>query len=237
MTKDGTRSIDESTSSTIVLLFAAPIMGAAAGGMGWGIRGQYGHEWGAMVPGVLVALTLVFLFCKHATSLSAARAIALTAVAFSFGGTMTYGQTIGLTHDATLVGNHEAYRWGMIGLFIKGGLWVGFGGAFLGIGLGGKKYNWAEMLKLYAALLALVFVGIQLFNRPYVPGTDRVLSWFYFPASSSSLRYSGPGALLPIPTSRDSANGPAGAFPATPALESVASPVASASWALMTRPT
>ena len=37
----------------------ALVLPAMAGGMGWGIRGQYGHETGAMVPGVLVALTLV----------------------------------------------------------------------------------------------------------------------------------------------------------------------------------
>ena len=31
---------------------------ALAGGMGWGIRGQYGHETGAMIAGVLVSLTV-----------------------------------------------------------------------------------------------------------------------------------------------------------------------------------
>ena len=29
-----------------------------AGGMGWWIRGQYGHETGAMIAGLLVALVL-----------------------------------------------------------------------------------------------------------------------------------------------------------------------------------
>ena len=175
--------VEESTASPLVLLFTAPLMGAAAGGMGWGIRGQYGHEWGVMVPGVLVAFTLVFLFGRRSTSLHAARAVALTALAFSFGGTMTYGQTVGLTHDTPLVGNHHAYRWGMIGLFIKGGLWIGFGGAFLGIGLGGKKYRWKEILGLYAALIVFSFIGIQLLNRPYVPqvdSPDRALPWIYF---------------------------------------------------------
>jgi len=174
---------EENAASPLISLFVAPIMGAAAGGMGWGIRGQYGHEWGVMVPGVLVAFTFVFLFCKRSTALHAARAVALTALGFSFGGTMTYGQTVGLTHDTPLVGNHDAYHWGMIGLFVKGGLWVGFGGAFLGIGLGGKEYRWKEMLGLYAALIVLAFVGIQLLNRPYVPevnSSERALPWIYF---------------------------------------------------------
>ena len=47
---------------------------ALAGGMGWGIRGQYGHETGAMLAGLLVALVLVFLFGYHLSALSAARA-------------------------------------------------------------------------------------------------------------------------------------------------------------------
>ncbi len=175
--------VAESTASSLVLLVAAPLMGAAAGGMGWGIRGQYGHEWGAMVPGVLVAFTLVFLFCRRSTSLHAARAVALAAVGFSFGGVMTYGQTVGLTHDTPLVGNDAAYRWGMIGLFIKGALWIGFGSTFLGMGLGGKTYRWAEMLKVVIALLVLVFIGTQLLNRPHVPDVsspDRALPWIYF---------------------------------------------------------
>ncbi|MCA9078094.1 MAG: hypothetical protein KDA93_23900 [Planctomycetaceae bacterium] len=179
---------DANSSSAIALLFAAPLMGAAAGGMGWGIRGQYGHEWGAMVPGVLVGFAMVFLFCRQATSLQAARAIALTAVGFSFGGIMTYGQTVGLTHDTELVGNLEAYRWGMVGLFVKGGLWIGFGSAFLGMGLGGKRYGWKEVLILFVALMVLGLVGIQLINRPYVPGSDRVVQWYFFPSETPGER-------------------------------------------------
>ena len=181
-------SADEGNSSSLALMFAAPLMGAAAGGMGWGIRGQYGHEWGAMVPGALIGFALVFLFCRRATSLQAARAIALTALAFSFGGTMTYGQTVGLTHDTNLVGNTAAFRWGMVGLFVKGGLWVGFGGVFLGMGLGGKRYGVKEMLLLFVTLLVLVFVGIQLLNRPYVPGSGRNIPWYYFPSSTVTER-------------------------------------------------
>ena len=41
---------------------------------------------------------------------------------------MTYGQTVGLTHDAELVGNWQALGWGLLGLFIKGGHLDRFGG-------------------------------------------------------------------------------------------------------------
>ena len=84
---------------------------ALAGGMGWGIRGQYGHETGAMLAGLLVALVLIYLFGYHLSSLSAARVVALATVAIGFGGSMTYGQTLGLTQDAPLIGNMAALRW------------------------------------------------------------------------------------------------------------------------------
>ena len=34
------------------------LLPALAMGLGWGIRGQFGHETGAMVPGALVGLAL-----------------------------------------------------------------------------------------------------------------------------------------------------------------------------------
>ena len=94
------------------------VFAAMAGGMGWGIRGQYGHETGAMIAGLLVSLTLVLLLCPPRPSLPVARAVALGTVAMGFGGSMTYGQTVGLTHDAELIGNWAALRWGMLGLAI-----------------------------------------------------------------------------------------------------------------------
>lgn len=105
--------------------------------MGWGIRGQYGHETGAMIPGLLVSLVLVMFFCPRAATLLALRAVAFGTIAMGFGGTMTYGQTIGLTQNASLIGNWAALGWGMLGLAIKGAIWIGLAGLFLGMGLSG----------------------------------------------------------------------------------------------------
>ncbi len=157
-----------------------PVLFAAmAGGLGWGIRGQYGHETGAMIAGLLVCLTLVFLLCPGASSLQVVRAVALGTIAMGFGGTMTYGQTVGLTHDTPLVGNWAAFRWGMLGLAIKGGIWIGFAGFFLGLGLGGRRYRPVEMLLLVVGMLCAVFVGWWLFNTPHDPENMR-LPFLYF---------------------------------------------------------
>jgi hypothetical protein len=157
----------------------ALVFGAMAGGMGWGIRGQYGHETGAMMAGLLVGLTLLLLFCPHWTSLSAARAVALMTTGIGFGGSETYGQTIGLTHDAPLVGNGAALAWGLLGLAIKGGVWIGFAGAFLGIGLGGKRYHPVEMVGVFLGMMGLYALGVWLLNHPYDPA-NRILPKIYF---------------------------------------------------------
>jgi hypothetical protein len=155
------------------------VLASLAGGMGWGIRGQYGHESGAMIAGVLVGLCLVFLFCAKAPLEFSGRAVAWFTVAIGFGGSMTYGQTIGLTQDAPLVGHWDALRWGMLGLAVKGGIWIGFAGAFLGMGLGGVRYRSGELLVLMAGLLALFFAGQLLLNEPFDPA-HRILPRIYF---------------------------------------------------------
>jgi hypothetical protein len=168
--------------SGLFVVICAIALSSMAAGMGWGIRGQYGHETGAMIAGVLTSLVIVLFFIPEASSLTAARAAAMMTVAIGIGGTMTYGQTVGLTHDRDLVGNWEALRWGLMGLFIKGGIWIGFGGAFLGMGLGGRQYRPLEMLLLMLALVGLVFFGIWLINSPHDP-VNRLLPKVYFSGS------------------------------------------------------
>jgi hypothetical protein len=157
------------------------LLAALAGGMAWGIRGQYGHETGAMIAGLLVSLVLVFQFCPQAALLPAARAVAMGTIAMGFGGTMTYGQTIGLTQNVALIGNWDAWRWGMVGLALKGGIWIGFAGLFLGMGLGGVRYRVRETLLLMLGMLALYAVGVWLLNRPYDPA-NKLLPSIYFSA-------------------------------------------------------
>lgn len=163
----------------IPLLLAAVLLTALAAGTGWGIRGQYGHETGAMIAGTLASLTLVLLFIPNALSLNGARAAAMMAAAIGIGGSMTYGQTVGLSHDHEIIGNVGAWRWGMLGLFLKGGVWIGFGGFFLGIGLGGKRYRPLEMTLMLAGAVGLYALGLWLINSPFDPNNKR-LPFLYF---------------------------------------------------------
>jgi len=162
-----------------VPLWQPVLFAALAGGMGWGIRGQYGHETGAMIAGLLVGLVLALFFSPRADSRLAARAVAWCTIAMGFGGSMTYGQTVGLTHDAPLIGSWAALRWGLLGLAIKGGIWIGFPGAFLGMGLGGVRYRARELLLVMLGLLGLSALGIWVLNEPFDPA-NKVLPRIYF---------------------------------------------------------
>lgn len=153
-------------------LWLCLLLPTIAGGLGWGIRGQYGHETGALIPGVLVGLSIGLLMAPSASGLRLARIAALTAIGFSFGGSMTYGQTLGLTMDEGI--RQQAYGWGLLGTTIKGAIWIALGGAFMGIGLSRRRYTAGELALVMLGMIGLWFVGIWLLNRPFDPAHLRL---------------------------------------------------------------
>lgn len=176
------------------LLYAASLT-AMATGMGWGIRGQYGHETGAMIAGALGSLTLLLTLGSACGFALAIRAAALMTVGVGVGGSMTYGQTVGLTHDGELVGNWDAFRWGMLGLFIKGGIWIGYAATLFGIGLSRIEYRVRELTLLLFAMCVAMFAGLAFINHPFAP-QSKVLPWLYF---SDSWAFEPDGQLKPRP--------------------------------------
>lgn len=134
--------------------------------LGWGIRGQIGHERGAMIPGALVGLSLALTSSDPEVRRRAGLLGASGAMGTSFGGTETYGQTIGLTMDET---RDETYWWGMLGLAVKGGAWIGLSGTYLGMASGDRDYTPSELLWMTGAMNALWHLGVETFNRPHQP--------------------------------------------------------------------
>jgi len=114
-------------------------------------------------------------------------------VAIGFGGAMTYGQTVGLSHDPQFNGNWEALRWGMLGLAVIGGIWAGFAGVLLGMGLGAKRYGALEIALLWILLIGLYFLGLYLLNEPFDPALRRLPRIYfsgdwYWPPDNEALR-------------------------------------------------
>ena len=139
---------------------------AAAMGLGWGIRGVFGHQRGAMAPGALLGLALGVVSDNPEVRKAALRLGAIGSSAMAFGGKMTYGQTIGLTLE-------EEYKdqrvLGYTGLAIKGAVWIGLAGAFLGMGVSKKRYSALEVGALLLAMFGAYQVGVKQLNRPHQP--------------------------------------------------------------------
>ncbi|MCS6860921.1 MAG: hypothetical protein NZT92_11455 [Abditibacteriales bacterium] len=155
------------------------VLPALAMGLGWGIRGQFGHQSGAMVPGAMVGLALALTGAREMSPAEAVRLGAVGALACSVGGLMTYGQTLGLVHG---IPRSPTYWWGLLGTTVKGSVWIGLTGAFLGMAGGGVEYRLFELLLLVVGLAILTAAGIRLVNRPHDP--PRALPKIYFSKAS-----------------------------------------------------
>lgn len=93
--------------------------------IGWGIRGNFGHESGAMVPGALAAMAAALLSGREDWQRRVAFFGFFGAVGWSFGGSMSYMQVIAYTHS----GHSLSVWYGFASLFVIGFLWAAMGGA------------------------------------------------------------------------------------------------------------
>src|SRR5437763_9179329 len=67
--------------------------------IGWGIRGNFGHEYGAMLPGVLATLAAVLLSGRSDWHRRGVFFAFFGALGWSFGGSISYMQVIAYTHS------------------------------------------------------------------------------------------------------------------------------------------
>lgn len=110
-----------------------------AASYGWGMRGSLiGGEKGAMLPGALTGLIL-----GGFSGIGAVNAAAAGLMGMTFGGTETYGETIGFV----LHRGREDYNpvRGYVGLAFKGALWFSICGAFIGISFSYGVYKQSDI--------------------------------------------------------------------------------------------
>src|SRR5262245_9139367 len=93
--------------------------------IGWGIRGNFGHEFGAMIPGALAAMGVVLLSGREDWHKRIAYFAMFGAIGWSFGGSISYMQVIAYTHS----GHSLSVLYGFASLFLIGFLWGAMGGA------------------------------------------------------------------------------------------------------------
>ena len=93
--------------------------------VGWGIRGNFGHEYGAMIPGALAAMAAALLSGREDWWQRIGYFAFFGALGWSFGGSISYMQVIGFTHS----GDSVSVAYGFACLFVIGFLWAAMGGA------------------------------------------------------------------------------------------------------------
>src|SRR5258708_6065915 len=92
--------------------------------IGWGIRGNFGHGWGAALPGALAAMAVVLLSQRADWQRRIAYFAMFGAIGWFFGGSMAYMILIAFTHS----GHSPSVLYGFLCLFAVGFLWAAIGG-------------------------------------------------------------------------------------------------------------
>jgi len=92
--------------------------------IGWGVRGNWGHEFGAMIPGALAAMAAVLVSGREDWRRRIPFFAFFGAVGWSFGGAISYMQVIAYTHS----GDAASVAYGLACLFVIGFIWGALGG-------------------------------------------------------------------------------------------------------------
>ena len=119
--------------------------------IGWGIRGNFGHEYGAAIPGALAAMAMVLMSGRPDWWRRIHYFAMFGALGWSFGGSMSYMQVVSYTHS----GRSSSVLYGFANLFVIGFLWAALGGA----GTALPAFLSREQLTLFFVPLVAIFIG------------------------------------------------------------------------------
>ncbi len=126
--------------------------------IGWGIRGNFGHEAGATLPGALAAIAICLLSNRDDWRERVAYFALFGALGWGLGGSMSYMQVIGYAHS----GHAPSQYYGFFGLFVIGFLWAALGGAGTALPAVLDRRDLCDLFRplcvVFAALLLLYFV-------------------------------------------------------------------------------
>jgi len=119
--------------------------------IGWGIRGNYGHETGAMFPGALTAIAVCLLSGREDWRERVAYFACFGALGWAFGGSISYMQVIAYAQS----GHAPSQYYGFSALFVIGFLWAALGGAGTALPAVLDRKSLGEMFQPLSLLLAL----------------------------------------------------------------------------------
>ena len=122
--------------------------------LGWGIRGNFGHEYGAALAGALAAVAIALLSGREDWWRHVHYFALFGAIGWSFGGSMSYMMVVGYSHSSQPL----TVFYGFANLFVIGFLWAALGGA----GTALPAFLTHTQLALLFTPIAAVFIGWSL---------------------------------------------------------------------------
>jgi hypothetical protein len=141
--------------------------------IGWGIRGNFGHEYGAMIPGALAAMAAVLLSGRADWLKSIPFFAMFGALGWSFGGSISYMQVVGYTHS----GHSPSVLYGFACLFVIGFLWAALGGAGTALPAVADRRRLTDLFPVLG--LVFVFWWLQdLVIEPWLRSLGYSLYWY-----------------------------------------------------------
>lgn len=129
--------------------------------IGWGVRGQFGHEYGAALAGALGGMSVALLAGRDDWTRRIPHFAFLGAVGFAFGGGMSYMKPVGYISSSDSL----TVLYGFFCLVVLGFIWAAPAGA--GIALP-ACFSRDELSKLYAPLCTVFAVWYAMdVTRPW----------------------------------------------------------------------
>ncbi len=143
--------------------FLSILVVAMSFGTAWAVRGQFGHEQGAAWAAGIGGLALVLVSRRNDWYQRVLSVTLASAVGWGMGGMISYGKIVGYGRSDDLL--NAGY--GLLMLFIIGGLYGLIGGGLTGLTLestSAKKVKWAALMAEMVAggLIAYGFLVMQL---------------------------------------------------------------------------
>lgn len=157
-------------SKAIAILFVSLTLG-----LGWAIRGHFGHEWGAAWAGVMAGLAVVAISRRSDWTGRAPVVGALAGVGWAVGGMMSYGRVVGFCRGSCFL---DVY-YGLLMLAVIGGLYGLIGGGFLGLALETserRKPDWAALITQMVAAAMLAW-GLLIYQLEWLMTPPRSELW------------------------------------------------------------
>jgi len=143
--------------------------------IGWGIRGDFGHESGAWIPGALSAIAICLLSRREDWQRRVAYCALFGGLGWGFGGSISYMWPMTFAGS----GQWESIWYGFFGIFLIGGLWAGMGGAGTALPLSLERDELNRIMKPFLFVLVALIIKrysflslVELLKVPDVTGID-----------------------------------------------------------------